>query len=409
MTRKQHFILISILGALATISPFSIDMYLPGFPAIAEDLHTTIASVQLSLTSYFIGIAAGQMLYGPLLDRYGRKRPLYAGLAIYILASVGCAVTNSVESLIAMRFLQAIGGCVGMVAAQAFVRDLIPSEKTAQAFSSMMLVVAVSPMIAPTIGGYMTTAFGWHSMFLVLAAITAIILILVYLILPDGKKPDATISLKPKAVLSNFYIVIRQPQFLLYTLSGGLASAATFAYIAGSSYVFIELYHTSEQEYGWIFAIIAFVLIGTTQLNHILLRKYKSENIITFSFIKQTIVGGILITGVYFGWYDKTMLIILTAGFLAGHGLINPNASALSLAPFSRHTGSAASLTGSFRLAMGGLASALVSIFHNGTAMPMITIMVGFSLFGFLLLITGKIIVRQSENQKNLTGSSAVI
>ena len=151
MTAKQQFILILILGALSTISPFSIDMYLPGFPAIAEDLRTDIAAVQFSLTSYFIGIAAGQLLYGPLLDRFGRKTPLNIGLGVYILASLGCALTGSIESFIAMRFFQALGGCAGMVAAQTLVRDIFPANKTAQAFSWMTLVIAVSPMIAPAV------------------------------------------------------------------------------------------------------------------------------------------------------------------------------------------------------------------------------------------------------------------
>src|SRR5688572_19150250 len=211
MTKKRQFFLVVILGLLSTISPFSIDMYLPGFPAIASDLNTTIASVQLSLTSYFIGIAAGQMLYGPLLDRFGRKRPLFVGLVVYILASIGCAFTVSAESLIAMRFFQALGGCAGMVASQTLVRDLFPTNKVAQALSLMTLVVAVSPMLAPAIGGYMTVAFGWHSVFIILAIITGILAVGVYFFLPRGRKPDVSISLKPKAVVKSFYGVLRQP------------------------------------------------------------------------------------------------------------------------------------------------------------------------------------------------------
>ncbi len=172
MKRRQHVITILILGALSTISPFSIDMYLPGFPAIAADLKTSIAHVQLSLTSYLVGIAAGQLLYGPLLDRFGRKTPLYAGLTIYVLSSLACAFTTSVDGLIAMRLLQALGGCAGIVAAQALVRDLYPLNQIAQAFSSLTLVIAVSPMIAPTVGGYVTAAFGWQYVFVILAAIT---------------------------------------------------------------------------------------------------------------------------------------------------------------------------------------------------------------------------------------------
>ena len=235
MTGKQQFILILILGALSTISPFSIDMYLPGFPAIARDLDTSIPVVQLSLTSYFIGIAAGQLLYGPLLDRFGRKKPLYAGLGVYIVASLACALTESADALIAMRFLQAVGGCAGMVAAQAFVRDVFPLNKTAQAFSWITLVIAVSPMIAPTVGSYVTVAFGWEAVFLILAGLTFLILTAVHFVLPTGKAADKNLSLLPVPVLRNFLAVIKQPQFLLYTVAGGIATAAPFAYIAGSA------------------------------------------------------------------------------------------------------------------------------------------------------------------------------
>ena len=204
MTRKQHIVVILILGALSTISPFSIDMYLPGFPAIAKDLNTTIDQVQLSLTSYLVGIALAQLLYGPLLDRFGRRLPLYAGLVVYIIASLGCAMTNSINALIAMRFLQAIGGCAGMVASQALVRDLFPINKTAQAFSSLTLVVAVSPLIAPTIGGYVTVGFGWHYVFIILASVMALIMLCIYFFLPEGRSADASMSLRPQAVMTNF-------------------------------------------------------------------------------------------------------------------------------------------------------------------------------------------------------------
>src|SRR5688572_8386217 len=154
MKGRKKFNMVVILGMLSAIGPFSIDMYLPAFPAIAADLHTTVAHIALSLSSFFIGIAAGQLLYGPLLDRYGRKLPLYIGLAVYFFASIACAFTTTADALIAMRFLQAVGGCAGMVAAQTLVRDLFPVSRTAEAFSWITLVVAVSPMIAPTVGGY---------------------------------------------------------------------------------------------------------------------------------------------------------------------------------------------------------------------------------------------------------------
>ena len=409
MTRKQYFYIILILGALSTISPFSIDMYLPGFPAIALDLGTSIANVQLSLTSYLIGISVGQLLYGPLLDRFGRKMPLYAGLAVYVLASLGCALTNTVETLILMRFIQALGGCAGMVAAQALVRDLFPVKKTAQAFSLLILVIAVSPMIAPTLGGYVTAAFGWHSVFIILAVITAVMMLAVHFVLPQGSSPDNSISLKPKPVLKNFYAVLKQPQFLLYTLAGGIATAAPFAYIAGSADVFINIYKVSEEEYGWIFALLAFAMIGTTQLNHFLLKKFESEQVIQFTLIYQSIVGAVLVAGTWAGLYGQYGLIALMFIFLTGQGLASPNAAALSLAPFARHAGSASALMGSFRMAVGGLVSAIVSVLHNNTAVPMVSVMASCAVIGLFLLAIGKVTIRYKVNKRKVEEETSVL
>ncbi|MCC9134800.1 multidrug effflux MFS transporter [Pontibacter silvestris] len=409
MTGKQYFIIILILGALSTISPFSIDMYLPGFPAIAEDFNTTIAKVQLSLTSYFIGISVGQLLYGPLLDRFGRKIPLYVGLVIYILTSIGCAYTTSVDTLIAMRFLQAIGGCAGMVAAQALVRDLFPVSQTAQAFSMLTLVIAVSPMIAPTVGGYVTASLGWHAVFVILAIITAAILIAVHFVLPEGKQPDPSISLRPKPVITNFLTVLKQPQFLIYALAGGIATSAPFAYIAGSADVFMNIYGVSEQVYGWIFAFLAFAMIGSTQLNHGLLKRFKSEQIINFTLFYQTAVGLALVIGAWYGWYGMYSLIILMFIFLTGQGLTNPNATALSLAPFSKHAGSAAALMGSFRMGMGGLTSAAVSFLHNGTTLPMVSVMMLCAAVGLIILLLGNRVVRYRASRSEVEEDNSVL
>lgn len=398
--QRYYFVVILILGALATISPFSIDMYLPGFPAIATDLHTTIDRVQYSLTAYLIGIAIGQLLYGPLLDRFGRKNPLYIGLAIYVLASIGCAFTDSVGSLIAMRFVQAIGGCVGIVAAQALVRDLFPVTKIAQAFSLIILVISVSPMIAPTVGAYVTASLSWNYMFIVLAGITVLIMASVYFFLPTGRPADLTLSLKPKDVLGNFYLVIKDPQFLIYSLAGGLAAAAPFAYIAGSSDVFMNYYGVSEKQYGWIFALLAFSMIGSTQLNHLLLKKFKSEQIIMFTLVYQSVTGVLLVIGTYYGWFNLYSLIAVMFVFLSGQGLIGPNTAALSLAPFSKNAGSASALMGSWRLGAGGIISALVSLFHNGTAMPMVGMMSLCAVVSLFILHAGNSTVRYRERKR---------
>lgn len=389
MGRKQNFILVMILGALCTISPFSIDMYLPGFPAIAENLETDISQIQLSLTSYLVGIAIGQLFYGPLLDRFGRKKPLYVGLVLYILTSIACAVVNSADQLIVARFFQAIGGCVGMVSAQALVRDIFPVNKTAQMLSLLTLVIAISPMVAPTVGGYVTAHFGWKAVFLVLAGIGALILAGVAFKLPKGALPDRTISLRPSNVTKNYIQVLKNKKFFTYMCVGGIAGAAPFAYIAGSSDVFMNMYGLSETVYGWIFAFLATAMIGSTQLNHILLRRFSSEQIIRFSLGYQTIIGLVMILGVWLGWFGVFGLVMLMFVFLTGHGLNSPNTAALSLEPFSRNAGSAAAMMGSARMAMGGIVSAIVSVAHTGTALPMVAMMAGCAVIGMVLLRWG--------------------
>ena len=409
MSRKQYSYMILILGSLATVSPFSIDMYLPGFPRIATDLNTTIDKVQLSLTGYLIGICIGQVLYGPLLDRFGRKKPLYAGLFIYILASIGCALTSSVEALIVMRFFQAIGGCVGLVSSQALVSDLFTKDKRAEVFSMITLVIAVSPMIAPTVGGYVTSAFGWHWVFIILAGIVLLIIGAIYFFLPAGKMPDPSVSLKPQAVIGSFLTVLRQPQFLIYTMAGGLATAAPFAYIAGSSDVFMNIYKVSEQQYGWIFAFLAFAMIGSTQLNHFLLKKYNSEQIIKTTLLYQSVVGTLLVVGVYYNWYNLYTLIGMMFIFLTGQGLTGPNTSALSLALFKKHTGSASALMGSWRMGAGAIISIIVSILHNNTAIPMVAMMAACSLVSLVILFVGNATVNNSARKSDVEGEVSVL
>lgn len=409
MTRKQHVLTILILGALSTISPFSIDMYLPGFPSIAADLGTTMSNVQLSLTAYLVGIAVGQLVYGPLLDRFGRRSPMYVGLAIYLAATVACAFSTTIESLILMRFFQALGGCGGMVASQALVRDLFPTNKTAQAFSSITLVIAVSPMIAPTVGGYLTVAFGWPSMFITLAIVTTLIVAAVYFLLPEGRKADSSLSLKPKSVLTNFLTVLKEPQFLIYTLAGGIAMSAPFAFIAGSSDIFINNYGLTERQYGWVFAFIAAGIIGSSQLNHLLLKRFTNAELVRFSVITQSAVGTFMVAGTMYGWFNMYALLLVMFLFVCGQGIVGPNATALSLAPFSKLTGSAASLLGSYRMAIGGLVSAIVGLFHNGTAMPMVAMMAACPVGAVLILTIGNATVRYRARKKALVGEDNAV
>ena len=204
MNSKHFRTFLLICGALSAIAPFSIDMYLPGFPHIAQDLRTDIAHVTLSLTSFFVGISLGQLFYGPALDRFGRKKPVMIGLAIYMLAAIGCGLATSVQWLIAFRFLMAIGGCAGMVAVRAIVRDLFPVNEIAKTLSLLMLVMGAAPIVAPTIGGYVVTTMGWRGIFLLLVlwAIWLLFLVFRVLSLPSAycPLPSAHCLLSPTPV-----------------------------------------------------------------------------------------------------------------------------------------------------------------------------------------------------------------
>jgi len=390
MTKTRHFFLILLLGSLTALGPFSIDMYLPGFPAIAKDLHTTVAKVSLSLSGFFIGISVGQLLYGPLLDRFGRKKPLYIGLMVYILASIGCAYASSINSLIIWRCIQAIGSCAAAVASIAMVRDLFPVSENAKVFSLLMLVVGVSPMIAPTVGGYVTTSFGWHSVFIVLMLLGLVNLLASIFGLPDSYKPDTTISLKPKPILNNFLAVLSEPQFYTYAFTGAVAFSGLFAYVAGSPLLFMDIFAVKEETYGWIFAFLSIGLIGASQVNTILLRKYSSEQLIFAALICQAITGIVFVVGSINGWFALPSTIFLLFIFLSCLGIASPNTSALSLAPFTKNAGSASALMGAVQMGLGTLASIGVSMFDTRSSLPMVAIMASTSLIALAILYFGR-------------------
>jgi len=405
--RKNNALLILILGLLSAIGPFSIDMYLPGFPAIASDLHTTVAHVSLSLSSFFIGISVGQFLYGPLLDRFGRKKPLYLGLTLYLLASIGCAFAFSSNALILLRLFQALGSCSGLVASRAMVRDLFAVKDNAKVFSLLMLVVGVSPIIAPTLGGYITATIGWRYIFAVLALLSLIILVAVHYILKESSKPNPHHSLKPRAIIGNFAGILKDPQFYTYALTGSVASAGLYAYIAGSPYVFMELFNVTEKQYGWIFALNAMGLILASQLNSVFLRIYKSERIIKAALLCQAITGFLLLLFTLTGWLDLFNTIFFIFIFLCCQGFTFPNSSALSLAPFSRNAGSASALMGGIQMSIGALTTAIVSFLTDHTALPMTGVMACCALTSFSILTVGSRIIRYRASIEEVEEQSA--
>ena len=390
MTTKKYIQLILILGSLTALGPFSIDMYLPGFSGIAKDLNTTVAQVSMSLSSYFIGISAGQLLYGPLLDRFGRKKPLFIGLMVYILASLGCIYVNNIDTFIFLRFIQAIGSCAATVASVAMVRDLFPVKDIPKVFSLLMLVLGLSPMLAPTIGGYVTEDFGWHIVFFILMCMGIAILIASQIGLPNSYKPDTSISLKPKPIISNFMKVLKEPQFYTYAFTGSIAFSGLFTYVAASPIVFMDIYHVDAKTYGWIFAFMSVSFIGSSQLNSLLLKKFSSEQMILAALISQSVISIIFLllsVNNLLGLYETIAMLFLFLGCL---GISNPNTAGLTMAPFAKNAGSASALMGAIQLGLGALASFAVGVFVKDSVAPMVLIMTVTTLIALVVLNIGK-------------------
>ncbi len=390
MTRRTYFTYVLILGSLTALGPFSIDMYLPGFGEIARSLGTSVATVALSLSSFFVGISLGQLLYGPLLDRHGRKKPLYAGLLLYLVATFVCMQAKDIHTLIVLRFIQAVGSCAGTVAAMAMVRDLFGPKDSAKVFSLLLLVLGASPLIAPTAGGYIVTVWGWRVVFLVLLILGVLVSLLTVFFLPETYPADKSFSLKPLPILRNFLAVLREPQFIIYMLVEALAFAGLFAYVAGSPYVFMDVFHVDKKTYGWIFAGLSVAFIGLSQFNSLLLRRYSSQQIIRVALTGQVGVSLVFLAGSMAGWYGLGYTIVLLFVFLACLGFTNPNAAALSLAPFDKNAGSASALLGATQMGVGALASVGVSVFSNGTATPMVAIIAVTSVLAMGGLVAGR-------------------
>ena len=401
---NNRTVLIIILGLLSAIGAFSIDTYLSGFPSIAKDLNVTVDVVSYSLSSFFVGISLGQMVYGPLLDRFGRKKPLIIGLIIYFLASIGCAVASSIEMLIVLRFFQALGGCVGIVAPRAIVRDIFPVHESAKIFSTLILVLGVSPIIAPTVGSYMITAFGWHSVFWLQAFIGFLLFLSVVFILKESKQADATFSLKPNDITKSFWGIFKNAQFFTYAFAGSLVAGGVYAYLSGSPFVFMKLYNVTEKQYGWIFGFLAGGLILSSQINNLALKRYSSEQVIKVTLSIQTVVGLILCTTSYLGGLNLYSTIGLVLIFLCCQGFSFPNAAALSLSPFSKEAGSASALLGAIQMGIGSLAAALVGFLSNGTSLPMTGVMAGCALLGLIIFRIGQVFIKRSliEKQESL-------
>ena len=390
MNNKKRFITILLLGLLTAIVPFTIDMYLPGFPDIARSMNTTVSKVALSLSSFFIGMGLGQLMYGPLLDRFGRKKPLYAGLLLYCITSIGCIYAGSIETLIGLRFIQAIGACSATISATAMVRDLFPPHENAKIFSFLILVLSVSPMLAPSIGSWLIISFGWTSIFIVLTLLIILIFLGVYFFLPESKGADKKYSLHISSVLMNYRSVLRESYFIIYAVIGGIGFAGLFAHIASSPGVFMEHFNLTQKQYGLLFAFLASGLILSSQVNTALLKYFKSEDLIARALIFQNCFSAalLLVSLLHFDhfWITAGLLFL----YLSSIGLVMPNASALSMKPFDQNAGSASALLGFIQMGLGSLATIFIGVLDIKTVLPLAVALMICSLLGLVLTAWSK-------------------
>lgn len=359
-----------ILGALSAFAPMSIDMYLPSLPALAREFGASTAAAQWTLSAFFLGLAIGQALYGPLADRLGRKPPLYLGLALYVLASAGCALATSIDGLIALRFAQALGGCAGVVIARAVVRDLFDQQASARMLSRMMLVMGTAPMLAPLVGGWMLSLAGWRSIFWVLFAFGLMCLVATLAGLPETR-PAHAVRPGPGDALRGYRILLKHRRFLGYTFAGGFAQGGMFAYISGSPFVFIDVYGVPAHAYGWLFGLNALGLIAASQVNARLVAHLGPDRLLGRANAANALLGVALVAAAWTGVGGFVGILVALFGYVASLGFSIPNAAAGAMAPFPDQAGSASALLGTVQFTIAAGASAAVGATHDGTAVPM--------------------------------------
>lgn len=364
-----------LLGILTAIGPLSIDMYLPSFPQIERSLGGNPGSVELTLASFFIGLTLGQLFYGPLSDRFGRKKPLYIGLAVYTLASIGAAWADSIPGLTLWRFLQGMGGCAGIIIPSAVVRDRCSARESARAFSLLMLVMGLAPILAPLFGGGLLTLGGWRSIFCVLALFGAGCLVAIHLGLAESHDTRHEPPLNLRHVVGNYGHLLCNKAFLGYALGGGLAMSGMFAYIAGSPFVLIEFYQIPPQHYGWFFGANAVGLIAASQINARLLSNTPATTLLRRALWVPAITGLILASLAVTGMISLPWFVVGFFCFVSSLGCIIPNAMASALATHGQQAGTAAALASALQFFFATLAGALVGLLHDGTGRPLAAIM----------------------------------
>jgi len=377
-----------VLGALTAIGPLAIDMYLPALPGIARELGVPIAAVQVSLASYFAGMSIGQILYGPLSDRLGRKPILSLGLVIFVGASLACAFTTSVTQLVVFRFLQALGGCAPLVVPRAVVRDYFDGREAVRMLSMLILVMMLGPILAPFVGGQLLIRFGWRSMFFVLAGYGFVWLVLAAWLLPESLRPDQRRRESVAAIVATYGRILSDRVYLGWVLSGALVFAGLLAYISGSSFVYIELFDVAPERFGLYFGANAIGLMIASQVNRFLAGRVAAAAVVRVVLPFAVASGAALLVDAATGFGGFAGILIPLFCFIICHGFVGPNTTALAMSPYGAVAGSASALMGTLQFVLGAASGSLVSAFSNGTAVPFAAVIAGCALCAFVAFLT---------------------
>lgn len=391
-SRSDRLKLAVMLGSLATIGPLSVDMYLPAFPIIAEDLHTSAPLIQLSLTFFLVGMALGQLFAGPFSDVYGRRKPLLIGMAIYSVASVLCALSPSIWTLLLLRFVQGMAGSAGIVISRAIVRDLYSGSELTKFFSLLMLVNGLGPIIAPIIGGQLLRVTSWQGVFILLGIIGILLLLTVLSGLPETLVKERRAKGGTRATLLTFKNLFLDRSFMGYAICQGLVFASMFAYISGSSFVFQNVFHVSPQTFSLIFAMNGLGIILATQTTGRLAGRVGEATLLKVG-LRLSALGGVWLFIMLF--LNASLFAVLPPLFLtvSSVGMVNTAGFSLAMQTQGKSAGSASALLGVLSLIIGGMIAPLVGIGGSHTAIPMGIVMACSSLgsnLAFTLLVREK-------------------
>jgi DHA1 family bicyclomycin/chloramphenicol resistance-like MFS transporter len=357
--------MIVVLGLLVALGPLTIDMYLPALPRIADELSVSSSVAQLTLTGTLAGLALGQLIVGPLSDSLGRRRPLMAGIVLHMLASLICLFAPNIVVLGVARSLQGVGAAAAMVVAIAIVGDLFTDSAAATVMSRLMLVLGVAPVVAPSLGAAVLLKASWHWVFAVLVVLAGLLLLLAALALPETLPQSHRRPLKVRGILATYGELLRDMRFVVLVLVAALAMSGLFAYIAGASFVLQGRYGLDQQEFALVFGAGAVALIGATQLNVVLLRRFTPATIVVWSLTASALFGVVFVGLAAAGVGGLPAFVVPIWAILAAMGLVIPNAPALALSRHPDASGTSAALLGAGQFGLGAAVAPLVGVLGN--------------------------------------------